>query len=162
MIENDQIRAINIKVLLTKSLLNNTELDVELIKSYLLLENIVGNFEQLDAFFKFVTNTLTDNNIKEYNATKNFNNIFKALCPELEDQVILFFENFLSFYINDNDSLDIDERLNALLEINCDFVPDTSEVKRLYLYLALILALAQTPLNMKLVDELNTKLQNTL
>lgn len=162
MIENDQIRALNLKILLTKSLLNNIELDIEQIKSYLLLENIFGNFEQLDAFFKFVTNTLTENNIKEYNATKNFNNIFKELCPELDDQIIQFFESFLNFYINDDTSVDINERLNRLLELNCDSIPDTSEVKRLYLYLTLVLALAQTPLNMKLVDELNNKLQNTL
>ncbi len=169
MIDNDQIRALDLKVRLMRCLVNNEAIDMELVINFLQLNEYstvavseTEAFAQADAFFELVINTLTDNKIKVLPDKINFKEIFRALLAEIDESVIDFFEQFLKFYVEDDILKTIDERLNKLLVIDYNNVPNDSKTKRLFFYNALLLAIAKSPLDLELIEDLNEKLQNTI
>jgi hypothetical protein len=163
MIENEQVRALGLRVQITKNLINDVELDINAISEFLQLDGVTDLLEKMDSFFKLVMNTYSDNNITKLAKNIDFKNIFRGINPDCDQKVIDFFAGFLKLYIED-DVLEqsINERLEKLLRLNCDDVPDNSEIKRLYLYMTLLLALSKSPTDLALIEELNEKLQRTL
>lgn len=164
MIDNNQIKALNLRIDFMKCLINNEAINIDLVSDFLQLNeySAKGTLSKADAFFEFVLNTLVDNNIKVMPNNIDFKSIFKSLYPEGEDAIIDFIVNFLTFHIEDDIDLPINERLGNLLALEYENVPDASTVKRLYYYHALTLALAQSPINFQLIEGLNEKLRKTL
>lgn len=151
MLDKSQLRLINLKALLVNNINKQESLDIDLIKEFLLLEGFESEVGQIDEFFSFALNMLKNNEVKEI---VNSLEIFKALIDN--DNIANFYNSFLYIVLNDSPDALITDRMNLLLEL--EDIELNSEVYQLYLYNLLNLALACSPIDLELVNKLNSEL----
>ncbi len=162
MLSEDQLKAINLKAQIMSNLYLDEDLDVKLLKEFLILEGNMSDVQQMDSFFMIVLDVLKNSESKMF-SNIDIEDIFKKLSSD--ENIVSFYFEFLDFMVNDNPEVELLERLNKLLEIDYNTVPIVSEIRKLYLYQTLSLALSNHPLNIELINKLNrelTELNNLL
>lgn len=155
MLTENQLRAINLKTQVVSSLCQDKTLNMDILKEFLLLENNDSEIAQIDSFFELVLDILKSSK------NKTFENIdlkatFNAF--DIKEGIGDFYYDFLNFMANDDPNLELSLRLENLLKINYSIAPDFSNIKRLYLYQVLSLALSCYPLDIELINKLNDEL----
>lgn len=164
MIEYEQIKALNLRIDLMKCLINNSPIESNSMLEFLQLNefNTTESISKADALFEFALGTFVDNDITVIPNNIDFKSLFGSLLPEGDPAVIDFLVGFLKFHVEDDINLPIVDRLEHLLSLECENIPNNSTAKRLFYYSALTLALAQSPVNFELIEMLNEKLKLTL
>lgn len=157
MLTEAQLEAINLKAQITTKICLDEELDIEIIKKFLTLEQNKTEIEKADGFFRMVLDILR---VSEKKVLENINlhEIFVELCEN--EELGNFYFNFLNFMVNDDANSDLSDRLAELLKVNRILIPVSSSIKRLYLYQTLSIALSCHPLDIALINELNDELKD--
>lgn len=155
MLTENQLRAINLKAQIVSNLCQDKPLNMDMLKEFLLLENNDSEIAQIDSFFELVLDILKSSE------NKTFENIdLKAIFNAFDTKEGIgdFYYDFLNFMVNDDPNLELSLRLENLLKINYSIAPNFSNIKRLYLYQVLSLALSCYPLDIGLINKLNDEL----
>lgn len=155
MLTENQLRAINLKAQIASNLCQDKPLDMDMLKEFLLLENNDSEIAQIDSFFELVLDILKSSKNKTFENI-DLKAIFNAF--DIKEGIGDFYYDFLNFMVNDDPNLELSLRLENLLKINYLIAPDFSNIKRLYLYQVLSLALSCYPLDIELINKLNDEL----
>ena len=155
MLTPNQLKAINLKTQIMSKLCLDESLDIDVLKEFLLLENNTSEIQQMDAFFELTLDIMKSSEKKVFENI-DLKNIFKELGKD--ELFANFYYDFLNFMINDSPNIELLIRLDNLLKIDYKILPVFSEIKQLYLYQTLSLALSCHPLNIDLINELNEEL----
>ena len=155
MLTENQLRAINLKAQIVSNLCQDKPLNMDMLKEFLLLENNDSEIAQIDSFFELVLDILKSSKNKTFENI-DLKAIFNAF--DIKEGIGDFYYDFLNFMVNDDPNLELSLRLENLLKINYSIAPNFSNIKRLYLYQVLSLALSCYPLDIELINKLNDEL----
>lgn len=156
MLSSEQLRGMSLKAKIVSELVSDMSLDANEIKEMFVLENVIPEVKQVDEFFKMALDTIRGSS-KQMPKNINIKETFRQLCPQENDYSDFLFD-FLDFLVNDSPDVEIKVRLERLKELNYDSVPGGSEIRSLYLYSVLSLALVNHPLDLNFIDKVNTEL----
>jgi hypothetical protein len=156
MLSNEQLRGMSLKAKIVSELASDIALNVDEIKEMLTLENVLPEIKQADEFFKMSLDIIRGSN-KQMPKNIDMKEIFKQLCPQDNDYSEFLF-NFLEFLVNDSPHVEIKVRLEQLKGLDYGEIPGGSEIRNLYLYNVLSLALVDHPLDLEFINKVNTEL----
>lgn len=163
MLDTDKVQLLFAEAEIINSIISN-EVDIDKIYNYLNLVGAVAYREKLDVLFELFYDKLNAIDI-DYDFRAIFNNIAAiegADTLEIDKDVIVgdkqsianAYADFLVFINTDLESqdLEIETKLQNLLKINKNLFPKNAEIKRLYLFFVLNIAMAQPLIHMAIIN----------